>query len=915
MHKAIPGRILPILALVSGGCPRAHPDVRATAPGTQKAAAVAQTQEAPLKMERIGPVLRARLDCGLTVLMKENHQAPVVAAQIWVDVGSADEEPGEEGLAHLHEHMLFKGTKTRGVGEIARAIEAAGGEINAWTSFDNTAYHVVLSSRHLDLGLEVLADAVQNSTFDPAELESEKKVVIEEIKRTRDLPGRWIGDLLFETAYRKHPYSHPILGNAAAVSAVTRKDILGFFKKHYRPENMTLLVVGDLQPQAALKKIQRLFPKKVPKGGRARKRRAEEPAQRKLRVKVVRDDIQEAYFTLGWHAPAARDPDVPALEVLAITLGQGESSRLTLGLKHGLNLVNDVYAYLYSPKNPGLFLVSGSSPSRQLLPALRQISLEIARMRRFPAGAAELAKAKTMVENDAIYQQETVEGIARRLGAYQALAGDPTYGDVYVSRVMAVTPDDIRHAAKAYLAPQSLTLVAMLPNDAPADIDAAAVRRAFEAGAAAAEDLPATPDSGRGKEPEPQANITRVKIKNGPLVLIQEDHSNALVSMRGVFLGGVRYESESDNGINNFLAGMLTRGTKNRSAEDIAREMDTLAGSIDGFSGRNTLGLRAEFPSRYLDRALELFAECLLHSAFEEKALKRERELVLEEIRSREDNLSGLAFDLFAATMFTAHPYRMPILGTRQTVVGFRRQQLRRYMRKHYTPDRLVLSVVGDVDGPQVLARIKKLFPIRGGRRQAEAPTVPLEPRPKKIRQATRYRSRAQAHLVLGFMGTTLSSPDRYALEVLVAVLAGQGGRLFVELRDRMSLAYAVSGFSLEGIEPGYVAIYLAVDPNRVEEGLRAVMDQLEKAVKHPIEKTELERAKQHLIGIQAISLQRTSARATALAFNELYGLGHLAHREYPDRILAVKADEVARVAKKYFKLEAYTLAVVRPKT
>ena len=114
-------------------------------------------------MERIGPVLRARLDCGLTVLMKENHHAPVVAAQIWVDVGSADEKPGEEGLAHLHEHMLFKGTKTRGVSEIAKAVEAAGGDINAWTSFDNTAYHVVLSSRHLDLGLEVLADAVQNA--------------------------------------------------------------------------------------------------------------------------------------------------------------------------------------------------------------------------------------------------------------------------------------------------------------------------------------------------------------------------------------------------------------------------------------------------------------------------------------------------------------------------------------------------------------------------------------------------------------------------------------------------------------------------------------------------------------------------------------------------------------------------------
>jgi zinc protease len=146
-------------------------------------------------------------------------------------------------------------------------------------------------------------------------------------------------------------------------------------------------------------------------------------------------------------------------------------------------------------------------------------------------------------------------------------------------------------------------------------------------------------------------------------------------------------------------------------------------------------------------------------------------------------------------------------------------------------------------------------------------------------------------------------------------VLAGQGGRLFVELRDRLSLAYAVSGFSLEGIEPGYVAIYLGVDPNRVEEALRAVEDQLQNVVSKPIGKAEIERAKRYLVGTQAISLQRASARATALAFNEIYGLGYLAHREYPERIMEIGAGDVARVAKKYFKLKAYTLAVVRPKT
>jgi zinc protease len=909
MRNALIGSILAILTLVSGGCPPAHQEIRAVAVGPEKTMEPAgdRKEEAHLKMERIGSVLRARLDCGLTVLFKENHHAPVVAVQVWVGVGSADEEEGEEGMAHLHEHMLFKGTATRGVGEIAKAIEAAGGDINAWTSFDNTVYHVVLASRHLDLGLEVLADAVQNAIFDPQELEREKKVVLEEIKRTRDMPSRLIGDLLFGTAYQRHPYSHPILGSEASVSGVTRKDILRFFKKHYRPDRMTLLVVGDMQPQAVLKKIRQLFLKKAPAGGKARRARIEEPVQRKLRVKVIRDDIQEVHFTLGWHAPAAKDPQVPPLEVLAVALGQGESSRLNLGLRHGLNLVNDIYAYLYAPRDPGLFLVGGSCPPGQLLPALRQLSTELARMSGVPATAAELAKAKTMIENDTLYLQETVEGTARRLGAYQTLIGDPSYGDVYLSRVMAVTPDDIKDAAQSYLTPDNLSLVVMLPNKASEKIDETAIRRALKEGVSAAAAVQA--------KAAPEKEVTRVKIKNGPLVLIQEDHTNALVSMRGVFLGGMRYEKEANNGINNFLAGMITRGTSSRSAEDIAREMDAIAGNIDGFSGRNTFGLRAECPSRYFNRALDLFADCLLHPAFGEKELKRERELVLEDIRSREDNLSGLTFDLFASTLFSSHPYRMPVLGTRQSVVGISQRGLNEYMRKYYTPDRMVLSVVGDIDEQQVLKRIKKLFTVKKPRSKIKVPTIRLDPPPKKVRRAIRHRSRAQAHLVLGFMGTTLTSKDRHALEVLMAVLAGQGGRLFVELRDRLSLAYAVSGFSLEGIEPGYVAVYLGVDPNRVEEAVEAVRNQLNEIVATPVKKAELERAKQYLIGIQAISLQRTSARATALAFNELYGLGHLAHREYPERILKIKADDVARVAKKYLKLKAYILAVVRPKT
>ena len=190
-------------------------------------------------------MLRKISQNGTTILAHRNAAAPAVAIQVWVGVGSADEQAGEFGLAHFHEHMLFKGTERRGVGQIAAEIEAAGGEINAFTSFDQTVYHVLMSSRHFERGHDVLADAIQSSIFDEDELTREKQVVLEEIQRADDSPGHVVGRLLFATLYENHPYRRPILGTAATVSDFSREGVVNFYRRHYNASNVTLVAVGD----------------------------------------------------------------------------------------------------------------------------------------------------------------------------------------------------------------------------------------------------------------------------------------------------------------------------------------------------------------------------------------------------------------------------------------------------------------------------------------------------------------------------------------------------------------------------------------------------------------------------------------------------------------------------------------------
>src|SRR3954465_14724057 len=265
-----------------------------TPPPPAAAASAPKTTTNPQSTRSARPPMNAvryQLPNGLTVVLQENHAAKVVAFQSWVAVGSADEPPDLAGIAHVFEHMLFEGTARRGVGQIAHEVEAAGGEINAWTSFDQTVYHLVLASRFFDTGLDILADALQNSSFDPRELERELKVVLEEVKQGEDNPSRVATQALFGAAFTRHPYRRPVIGYTKTVKSFTRERLLDFFHRWYVANNVTLVVVGDFDSKRAQAAIAEAF------GGMASRPLArperKEPTQKGARAKVVAQDVRE----------------------------------------------------------------------------------------------------------------------------------------------------------------------------------------------------------------------------------------------------------------------------------------------------------------------------------------------------------------------------------------------------------------------------------------------------------------------------------------------------------------------------------------------------------------------------------------------------------------------------------------------
>ncbi|MCP4003504.1 MAG: insulinase family protein [bacterium] len=847
--------------------------------------------------------MRTTLDNGLKVVLIEDHSAPVVALNVWVRVGSADEQASEAGMAHVFEHMLFKGTERRAVGEIASTVEAAGGNINAFTSFDMTVYHITMASRDSAVGIDVLADAVQHSTFDPEELTREELVVLEEINRSEDSPRRAHSRATFETTFTQHPYSLPVIGTAESVKSFTRDGLLDFFHKWYVPNNMAFVAVGDLDPDKVMEQIKSAFADAQPRAGLEHPR-PPEPVQDSSRSKIVRSEFEQTLLGISYPATSFRDPETPFLDLLSMVLGGGDSSRLYRNVKDREGLVHGISAGAYTPLDPGLFMVDAVLEGDKIEPTLEAVAEEIERLRAFGPGEKELERARVNLLSGEVHEKETMQGQARKYGYFETLAGGIELEEEYLRAVRNATPEDLKRVAQKYLRADRASIVVLLAKDVRPDLTDNALFAALDVGLSAERSVTGGEQLAGG--------IHTFTLPNGLRVVVKPNTTIPLVSMRLSFLGGLLAESEETQGISSFLSDVLERGTEQRSAAQLAAEIEGIAGSIEGFSGRNSFGLTGEFLKESLDEGLDLFSDVLLHPAFDPEEIEKARVERLAALRRSEDNLSSKAFEIFQREIYPGHPYRFRAIGTEESLGKINRKALANYYETYARPSNGVLSVVGDVDPDAVVESLSQYLSDWTGDSVVSLPEREIPSPASEARETSLTKNKNQVHIVMGFQGLKLGDPDVPALEVLTQVLSGQGGRLFLELRDKQSLAYSVTAFAIEGLDPGIFGVYIASAPDKLDQSLAGLRSELDKLLNGPIEEEEIARARAYLIGSQAVSLQRYSSQASLLSLDTLYTLGADRHLDYAKHIDAVTLDDLKRVAKRLIQLDKPVIAIVR---
>ena len=852
-------------------------------------------------------VTRIVLENGLKVLIGENHASPVVALQAWVGVGSADETDVISGMAHLHEHMLFKGTAKRPTGDIASTVESAGGDINAWTSFDETVYHLALPASEYETGIDILTDVLQHSAFDADELAREVEVVVEEIKRAQDTPSRRLSYALFETMYLTHAYRRPVLGTEASVRSFSRDTLVSFYKKHYVPDNITFVVVGDVNTQKVLETLRRyVLTWDGDRGGAyARDGRIEEKPCSDVRVRKLSEDVEEARVAFAWHIPHVNHPDVPALDALSLLLGGGESSRLFLETRRRLGLVNGAYAHAYTPKNLGMMMVGADLPQASMQEACKSLLHETYRLRATLVSESELDKVKMMILSDAAYERETAQGMARKLGFFESIVGDYVLEEKYREAISALMPSDLRRVAKQYLH-ESPSVVMQVSQKETCVVDDVMIKDIIkesfrEAGHAR------VMQTRRGSY-----DVTEVVYDSGVRVLVRPEEDTPVVSCSAAVQGGLRNESRSNNGLHLLLASVWGLASQNHTTEELSAAAARLGGSLSAFSGRSSMGMRASFVAEKAMPGLALFAEALLHPVFDATDVLREKTTQLESIKNRNDNPGQVASEIFLEALFDAHPYGLSMLGTHASVSSFEPVDIEALWHASLYERPLTLVVVGKVEAEAVLSYFDDVFHHETHVRKAHTHQtwVPTRVMHGPV-QVSRTLDKKQTHIFVGSLGVSLFDKTRYALSVLTSLLSGQSGRLFLDLRDKQSLAYSVGASSFEGIDTGFISLYIGTSPDKREQALHGLYGHLNRLREEKISSEELARTQRYLCGNHAIELQRSSARSSVMALQACYGMPYDNHEQYASNIMSVTASDVLAAAQRYLDPSQLVEAVV----
>ncbi|MBC7811961.1 MAG: insulinase family protein, partial [Burkholderiales bacterium] len=826
-------------------------------------------------------VIEYTLANGLEVILVEDHSAPTVAVDIWYRVGGANDPAGRSGFAHLFEHMMFQGSAHIGKGELDSLIEAVGGNIpNAYTDAEQTAYFQIVPSQQLPLALWVEADRMASLAVNQTNFDNQRAVVIEEYQlRVGNAPYGEAFEEIFTAPLDYAPYRQRVIGSIEDLNAATLDDVREFHATYYVPNNATLVVAGDFDAEQTRTLIDEYFGD-IPAQAEPPELPAYEPTERGGAERVTLEDplIADPALLIGYAGPPRADDDYPALELATRILGAGNSSRMAQAFLD-TGLAAD--ASILADGNTGPSIVIGYvfPNSGVALEEVEQVyNGEIERIMTEGVDADELEKAINQISSERLVGLETAADLAEAVQDANHFFDDPqaVFGELEEFR--AVTSEDIQRVVGEYLAPEDQYIMTVVPGEPTTADDPEPV----VGGTGSPEDDEVEPTFTIEQETPPDAlpinefvlpQITEATLDNGLDVIVVERAELPIISLDLFLLGGRSAESAEQAGVSALAANLLTRGTETRSAQDIASAIEQVGGIIGAEAREDGLSMGVFALKEDQDLAFDLLGDIALHSTFPEGELDIQRDIMLTDLAYSLTVPDEIATRTFLDLVFGDNPYGG--VPTEDSLAALEREDIVDYYNQHLNPERAFLIIAGDVTVDEALAMAEATFgdwEAPGDAAEIAVPATPVSAEPA-IYLVDRPGS-TQATFLLGELGISGDSPDRYEIQVMNQILGGSfGSRLVRQLREELGYTYSISSGFNTPAEQGYFRVRASVRNDVAGPALQAILDEIEAIRSEPVSTDELADVQANIVGRFALRLETYQDFVDEIAALKLAGL------------------------------------------
>ncbi len=866
-------------------------------------------------------VIKQVLSNGLTILIKESHQIPKVSTQLWYNVGSKDEKSGEKGIAHLIEHMIFKGTKKLSECDINLITHKLSGYTNAFTSFDYTGYLFDFPSQNWQEALPIMADCMHNCTFKEAHLASELKAVIQELKMYLDDYTSSLIEALLASIFPDHPYHHPIIGYKQDLWALRRDALVKFYQHHYIPNNATLVIVGDVNPDQAFARAEKEFGSIKPHFPYKKEEFYHSPDLRKTSVTLYRE-VQVPHYIISWVIPGSKTAQDYLIDIVSWITASGKGSRLYRKIVDELQLATDLEAFNYDLFEHGLFFIYFQPKDLSVVPTIIDcINEELLKLAQQEVSPGEMTRAIKLAEVEHLGLLENNQKQAYAMGKYYLATGNEEYLYTFTEQPKEHLPAHVKEFVGTFLRPSLMHVGSVLPLQERdkayfvklqeiSDYEDSVIlnRRIREEGieeGSCVVGIEANPP-----QPFTFPRAQTIHLENGLKVLSYNNSALPKIDIIIDFLAKQTYDPQGKEGLSYFVASMLLEGTKNYTAEAFADTVESYGMSIETTSGMITLSLLASD----LAKGLELLQEILVHALFDPRSIEKVRAQILAELQEFWDTPMQFAVQLARQEVYKHHPYSKPVLGTPEGIKAIGREDLVEFYTNYFSPRGARLAIVGDIERYE----LKKIFEhmLASWQGPAVSPLSYPPITPVEKREIVYSIMRDQTVLCYAGLSTTRMSPDFDALLLFDQIFSGgalgsMASRLF-DLREQSGLFYTIGGSIVSRVDeqPGLILIKTLVSNDRLEEAEKAIERVISTAADEVFD-DEFSTAQQLIINGLVDNFQSNYHTAATLLFKDRFELPADYYDTRAQTILKMTKQEMQAVAKRYLNAERCILVRV----